>query len=601
MSSTSAPEQPTATSSRLSPLSLITVLLASAALIAASAVGIRWLTIALTILGLIAGLLGILGYRGRNNRPSRISSTAGTLLNASVLLLTLLAPTLLNPFWIAHSASVDLNALVVVSRTKSRDPGKPLTADEWVNSVQDGIRQGDLFIQLQSVKSDRLPDRGTGTFLLVNLRIDQLHDGQAIRTERFGKGGHEPKLTDDTGREYAFLGDRARRLPSKFDRLFMLDQFLVFELPGKVQYLNLTLPASAWGRTGLCRFRIPEIVHEPPPDTAKQIADLKSLLRRPPQMPPERALGRTLFAKNCQECHTFFGVGGKTGPDLTASKRNDVDFLLTSIIDPSAVIEKKYQATFITTASGVVYNGIIQKEDAQSITILVPSKLIVVPRDEIESMRASNISIMPPELLREFTDHEKRSLIAYLMGASQVPMLATSGNVPYYFPPTQDLSNWHADGPRWTIDKGVIVAPAPAGGKSPLLINDMIIADDFSATFRVNPGKDGRGTIIIGDAGQTDFSNAIRIEFAVGELISIGGVGTKSSPVDKAEKLKAEWNKLEIFVAGKNITAKLNDSDVASATGITPPDCRVIALEVPNVPNRDVRFRPLEMRLVGQK
>jgi hypothetical protein len=215
-------------------------------------------------------------------------------------------------------------------------------------------------------------------------------------------------------------------------------------------------------------------------------------------------------------------------------------------------------------------------------------------------MRASNISIMPPELLREFTDHEKRSLIAYLMGASQVPMLATSGNVPYYFPPTQDLSNWHADGPRWTIDKGVIVAPAPAGGKSPVLINDMIIGDDFSATFRVNPGKDGRGTIIIGDAGQTDFSNAIRIEFAVGELISIGGVGTKSSPVDKAEKLKADWNKLEIFVAGKNITVKLNDSDVASATGITPPDRRVIALEVPNVPNRDVRFRPLEMRLSGQ-
>lgn len=587
-------------SAQIRPFSLLSVLLASAALIVASVVGMRWLTISLALLGLAAGVFGILAYRDHNSGRSWISSATGSVLNVVLLLLSLFVPTLLNSFWISNHVSAHSNEAEVVPKSKTRGPGKPLTDDEWVNSAQDGIRQNDLFIQLQSVKADRLPDKGTATFLLVNLRIDQMRDGPAIHYERYGKGGSVPKLTDDSGREYAYLGDRARKSPTKFDRLFMLDQLLVFELPDKVQFLNLTVPASAWGREGTCHFRIPEFVYEPPPDTAKQIAATKAMIRSPAAMPPDRALGRAHFAKNCQECHTLFGMGGKTGPDLTQSKRNDLDFILTSIIDPSAVIEKKYQATFVVTTSGVVYNGIIQKEDDKSITILVPSKLIVVPRDEIESMRSSNISIMPTELLREFTDHDKRSLIAYLMGTAQAPMLANPGNIPYFFPPALDLKTWHANGgPRWTFDKGVLAAPEPLGGKAPRLISDLIVADDFTATIRFNTGKDGRGAVLIGDASQADFSRAVRIEFATGQLVSLVGSGKPDTTLENPEQVKADWNKLEILVVGDKISVKLNDKDVAGATGIATPDRRVIALEGSSVPNREIRFRNVEMRLVG--
>jgi putative heme-binding domain-containing protein len=590
-----------AASLRISPLSLASALLASSAVIVAASTGIRWLSISLTILGLVAGVVGILAYRSGNNARSRISSGVGGILSASVLAIALFAPTVLNPFWVSEIAASDPNECMVVPRNKTRGPGKPLAANDWVESATDGIRQDDLFIQLQSVKSDRLPDKGSATFLLVNLRIDQMRDGRAIKFERFGKDRHVPKLVDDTGRDYAFLGDRIRKAPSKFDRLFMVDQLLVFELPTQFQFLNLTLPASTWGREGACRFRITEIVKEPPPDMAKKIADLKALLRSPAQTPPERALGRAKFAKNCQECHTLFGTGGKTGPDLTPSKRNDLDFLLTSIIDPSAVIEKKYQPTFVLTTSGQVYNGIIQKEDAQAITLLVPSKLIVVPRDEIEEMRASNISIMPTELLQDFTDHEKRSLIAYLTGSSQSPMLATPENVSHFFPPAQDLTNWHADGPRWTVDKGVLISPEPVGGKPPLLIGDLIIADDFTVTLRFNPGKEGRGAILIGDAGQSEFSKAVRIAFETEKPISVTTQGELSLPDEKTEKVKADWNKLEIAVAANGFSVKLNDKDAASATGITWPDRRVVVVEGASIPNREVRFRNLEMQLTVPK
>jgi putative heme-binding domain-containing protein len=590
--------------SRISPMSLSSAFLASTAVFMASSVGLRWLTISLALLGLAVGLLGVLVYRGRDGNRSVFLSATGGVLSGAILLLALFLPSILNPFWTSDSplSASDSNEYIVVPRNKTRGSGKPLAATDWVDASVDGIRQGDLFIQLQSAVAGRLPDKGTTTYLLVNLRLDQMKDGQSHRYERYIKGKLEPKLSDDSGREFAFLGDRIRKSPSKFDRLFLVDQLLVFELPPKAQFLNLVLPASVWGREGECRFRISEIVNEPPPDMAKLIADTKAMLRRPSPNPPERALGRSIFAKKCQECHTFFGSGGKTGPDLTASKRNDLDFLLTSIIDPSAVIEKKYQPTIVITTTGIVYNGIVQKEDADAITLLVPSRLVVVPRSEIEEMRISNVSLMPTDLLKDLTDFEIRSLIAYLSGTSQAAMLATPENVPHFFPPAEDLSNWHSNGPKWKVEKGVVLAPEPVEGKASQLIGDLHFVNDFHMTLRFNPGKDGRGAILIGDAGEADFSNAIRVELAGDEPLAIAGIAAKISRVESSAKAKSDlWNKLEIVILADHIDLKLNDKDAVSATGIVFPQRRVIAMEGPGDLKRDMRFRNLSIRLLGRE
>jgi hypothetical protein len=237
---------------RISPLSLTSAFLASSAVFFASLVGIRWLTIALTILGLTVGLTGILAFRGRDSSRNRMLSGAGGVLCLAILLVALFVPTILNPFWRPDSlvSASESNEYFVVPRNKTRGPGRPMAATDWVEAAVDGVRQGDLFIQIQSAKTGRLPDKGTATFLIINLRIDQMKDGQAHHYERFVKDNREPKLTDELGREYAFAGDRIRKSPTKFDRLFMVDQLLVFELPPKSQFLNLVLPASVWGREG---------------------------------------------------------------------------------------------------------------------------------------------------------------------------------------------------------------------------------------------------------------------------------------------------------------------------------------------------------------
>ena len=244
--------------------------------------------------------------------------------------------------------------LVVSLEAAETDKGRPLAEQEWVDIAKEGIRQDDLFIRIESAKTGRLPERGTASFLLVHFRIDAARQGRKITYQRYLPGQNEPKLTDNSGRSYAFLGDRIRKTPTKFHLMLKVDQILVFEPPAEgVEFLKLELPASASAQVGVCRFRIADFGAESTPVAARsdeehvqalparavaaltvpdlsasitqlgllqnftyasspigrQIAETKALILRKPEVEPDPALGRALFVKTCQECHTLYGVG----------------------------------------------------------------------------------------------------------------------------------------------------------------------------------------------------------------------------------------------------------------------------------------------------
>src|SRR5207253_1213898 len=50
--------------------------------------------------------------------------------------------------------------------------------------------------------------------------------------------------------------------------------------------------------------------------------------------------GKVLFETHCATCHKLFGEGKDVGPDLTTANRGDRDYLLVSLVDPSAVVRK---------------------------------------------------------------------------------------------------------------------------------------------------------------------------------------------------------------------------------------------------------------------
>jgi putative heme-binding domain-containing protein len=165
-------------------------------------------------------------------------------------------------------------------------------------------------------------------------------------------------------------------------------------------------------------------------DKARLIADYRKLLTSRPPQTPDRSLGRAVFAKNCQQCHTLFDGGGNVGPELTGSNRANLDYLLSNVIDPSSVMVREYMPTIIETTDGRIITGILRNRDTTSVSIAMPNETIILPRDEIAQAIRAEKSMMPDDLLKALSEHEVRSLVAYLASPAQVPLPAGAQTEP---------------------------------------------------------------------------------------------------------------------------------------------------------------------------
>jgi putative membrane-bound dehydrogenase-like protein len=125
--------------------------------------------------------------------------------------------------------------------------------------------------------------------------------------------------------------------------------------------------------------------------------------------------GRVLFRQHCANCHRLFDEGQQVGPDLTHANRKDRDYLLVSIVDPSAVIRREYLAYTVQTTDGRVLTGLIVEQTAGSITLAgAKNERTVIPRNRIEELHESPVSLMPEDLLNPLKPQEVRDLFAYL-------------------------------------------------------------------------------------------------------------------------------------------------------------------------------------------
>ncbi len=132
--------------------------------------------------------------------------------------------------------------------------------------------------------------------------------------------------------------------------------------------------------------------------------------------------GRALFNQNCGKCHQLFSTGGRIGPDLTGSQRNNINYLLENTVDPSATVSKNFHLTVALMEDGRVLSGIVAEESERTVTMQTASERIALLRDEIEELRVSNLSMMPERQLDVMTSEQVRDLIGYLMSPSQVPL-----------------------------------------------------------------------------------------------------------------------------------------------------------------------------------
>jgi len=159
-----------------------------------------------------------------------------------------------------------------------------------------------------------------------------------------------------------------------------------------------------------------------PQDKSEQLYRYQAVAAPDALKKADRAHGRQVFAKTCATCHTLFGEGAKIGPDLTGSQRANPEYVLTKVLDPSAVVAQDYQVTVVTTKSGRTLTGLVKEEDAATLALQTQNEVIRVAKADIDERKKSPVSMMPEGLLAPLSDAEVRDLIAYLAGAEQVPL-----------------------------------------------------------------------------------------------------------------------------------------------------------------------------------
>ncbi len=135
--------------------------------------------------------------------------------------------------------------------------------------------------------------------------------------------------------------------------------------------------------------------------------------------------GKQLFLdqekSQCAKCHRLEGVGGQVGPDLSKIwETHSVAKLLESIVTPSREIKEGYAAWTVETASGQVYSGLKLTDNSREVVLRDTSgRDVRIAKPEIETLEASQKSLMPEGTIAPLTFTELIDLLAFLKSAEQ--------------------------------------------------------------------------------------------------------------------------------------------------------------------------------------
>ncbi len=150
------------------------------------------------------------------------------------------------------------------------------------------------------------------------------------------------------------------------------------------------------------------------PERVKVVEQMRKVVTSRP--PGDVYAGRVVFNRVCAQCHSIYGSKqGTIGPDLTGAGRENLDAVLTNVLDPSLVIGAPYLVYVAKTKSGDTYSGILVEKSDQRIVLKDQTKQMVVPAADLEKLTIQNISMMPEGLEKTMSEQEFADLVAFLL------------------------------------------------------------------------------------------------------------------------------------------------------------------------------------------
>ncbi|MBA4104163.1 MAG: hypothetical protein C0485_00265 [Pirellula sp.] len=117
----------------------------------------------------------------------------------------------------------------------------------------------------------------------------------------------------------------------------------------------------------------------------------------------------------CSKCHQVRGEGHSIGPDLTNLTKRDYTSVLRDITHPSFAINPDHVTQLVATSDGRVLSGTVRTEEDRLIVSDQEGKETIVPRQDVEEIQASELSIMPEGIPKALGPERLRDLLTFLL------------------------------------------------------------------------------------------------------------------------------------------------------------------------------------------
>lgn len=288
-------------------------------------------------------------------------------------------------------------------------------------------------------ESEEIGVRRSALLALIHQRPDDLADVciKVLHDARINSVAAQGLALDDSPRSAQKMIEAYRRFRSP-ER-----PKVIAILASRPSFANILLTAIEEGKIALAEVtafdaraiqslgdealsaRVSEVwgeIRQSPQDRHEAMITLKEKLKPSDSNRIDLSSGRAIYQNLCGKCHKLYGEGQTIGPDLTGSNRNNLDYLVENVIDPSAVVSKDYRVSLIRLDDGRVLNGVIVSRNERTLQLQTQTELMVIDQDEVEEIKLTTQSPMPAGQLENLTDAQVRDLFGYLMHPVQVDL-----------------------------------------------------------------------------------------------------------------------------------------------------------------------------------
>jgi putative heme-binding domain-containing protein len=127
-------------------------------------------------------------------------------------------------------------------------------------------------------------------------------------------------------------------------------------------------------------------------------------------------IGRSLFNKNCAQCHRLGGFGPAIGPQLDGIGQRGSERLLEDLLDPSRNVDEAFRLTTVITTDGRAISGLKLRENGGDLVLAdTLGKEVIVPAGDIEEIAVSRLSPMPANVAELIGEENIPHLLEFLL------------------------------------------------------------------------------------------------------------------------------------------------------------------------------------------